>query len=72
MSTPDESVEAMFQRTLHVSPELARRLVAGGCTSVEEVAYVPHTELVEVSGLTGAQASVLRRVARAYLANVDM
>ena len=51
MNKPDESVADMFQRTIHVEPALAETLVAGGLSSLEEVAYIPLSEFLAISGL---------------------
>ena len=67
MDMPDESPEAMFQRTLQMGAPVARILTAGGITSLEELAYVPIGELLEVRGLEESHAQLLRKRARAYL-----
>jgi N utilization substance protein A len=67
MDKPDESPEAMFQRTLHMDERLARTLTAGGISTLEELGYVPIGELLEVQGLDESQAQLFRQRARAYL-----
>ena len=57
----------MFQRTLHINEVLARKLVEGGLSTLEEVAYVPFSELREVGGLWDEEATALRNRARDYL-----
>jgi transcription termination factor NusA len=69
MPEHEESPSAELQRKLHIHATLADRLVAGNATSVEEVAYWPLAELLEVSGLSPEQARELRRIARLYLRN---
>ena len=71
MPAHEESPSAEFQRKLHVDATLADRLVAGGLTTLEEVAYVPLAELLEVSALPSESAWELRRIARLYLQNDD-
>lgn len=67
MSRPDESPEAMFQRTLHMHERLAQTLTAGGIATLEELAYIPIGELLAVRGLQEADAQLFRKRARAYL-----
>ena len=57
----------MFQRTLHINEALARKLVEGGLMTLEEVAYVPFSELREVGGLWEEETTALRNRARQYL-----
>ena len=61
-----ESIE-MFQRTLHINEALATKLVEGGLSTLEEVAYVPFTELRQVGGLWDEETTSLRNRARQYL-----
>jgi transcription termination/antitermination protein NusA len=68
----EESYSRMFQRTLHTTPELAHALEAEGFTCIDEVAYVPLPELLEVRGLTEESALSLRNIARLYLLNEGM
>jgi transcription termination factor NusA len=68
----DESSEIpsqALQRALHIDAALADKLVAGKLTCVEEVAYVPFSELLQVSGLPDMQATALRQIAKLYLLN---
>jgi N utilization substance protein A len=67
MDRPDDSPEAMFQRTLHMDERLARTLTAGGIATLEELAYVPLQELLGVQGLQESEAQLFRKRARAYL-----
>ena len=55
MNEPEESVAAMFQRTLHIGAALANALAGGGLTSLEEIAYIPHWELAKVGRLDEEQ-----------------
>jgi transcription termination/antitermination protein NusA len=69
MSTPEESPAAELQRKLHIDEALASQLVNGHLETIEEVAYVPIAEFLEVSGLAVADAQSLRRIAALYLLN---
>lgn len=64
---PDESPSEMLQRTLHIPEALSEKLALGQLTTVEEVAYVPFAELVDVSGLPADEAAALRHAAKKYL-----
>jgi N utilization substance protein A len=46
---------------------LARTLVAGGIATLEELGYVPISELLSVPGLKESDAQLYRQRARAYL-----
>lgn len=67
-SEPEDSA-SMFQRKLKVGSSLAQKLVAGGLTSIEDVAYIPLAEFFEVTGLGPSDAADLRFIAEAYLQN---
>jgi len=67
-----ESDSAALQRKLHISAELADKLVRGGLSSLEEIAYVPFDELLQVSSLPESEARSLRRVADSYLLNESL
>jgi len=71
MPPDDETVAQMFQRTLKVESSLAEALEADGFTSIDEVAFVPFHELLEVPGLTESTATALRNLARMYLLNLE-
>jgi len=62
-----ESIAEMFQRVLHINEALAKKLVEGGLSTLEEVAYVPVSELREVGGLWDEETTALRNRARQYL-----
>ena len=64
-----ESTAEMLQRTLHISRVLADKLVAGGISSLDEVAYLPFGELREIGQLWEEEATALRDLARHYLMN---
>jgi transcription termination/antitermination protein NusA len=65
----DESPEQLFQRTLQMDAGMARVLTASGIVTLEELAYVPMAELLEVPGLNEADAQLFRKRAHAYLLN---
>ncbi|MCY4473386.1 MAG: transcription termination factor NusA [Kistimonas sp.] len=56
-----------FVQQLDIEADLARNLIAQGFTSLEEIAYVPAAELVEVEGLSEERIDVLRQRAKDYL-----
>ncbi|MBU2754869.1 transcription termination/antitermination protein NusA [Acidithiobacillus sp. CV18-2] len=63
-----EEEDARFQEEfiseLDIEPDLARLLVEEGFTSLEEVAYVPAAEMLEIEGLNEELVTELRRRAR--------
>ena len=61
MTGHDESPEEMFQRTLRMDVDIARILIAGGILTLEELAYVPINELLEVRGLSDLRRSTFGR-----------
>lgn len=67
MDKQPESTTEMFQRILHINEVLAKKLVEGGLSTLEEVAYVPFGELREVAGLWDEETTALRNRARQYL-----
>jgi len=62
-----ESPESLFKRVLRVDEGLARTLVTGGITTLEQLGYVPIGELLSVPGLTESDARLYRQRARAHL-----
>jgi transcription termination/antitermination protein NusA len=64
---PDESPEALFKRALQMEATLARKLIGGGISTLEELAYVPIGELLQVPGLDESEAQHIRKRARQYL-----
>jgi transcription termination/antitermination protein NusA len=62
-----ESPESLFKRVLRMDEGLARTLVAGGITTLEELGYIPIGELLSVPGLKESDAQLYRQRARAYL-----
>jgi N utilization substance protein A len=57
-----------FQSHLEIDRALAQRLLAAGFYSIEEIAYVPKQELLQIKPLTEALIEQIRLKARAYLA----
>lgn len=62
-----EQLHALFQSQLDVDEELATILVQEGFTSVEELAYVPESELLEIEEFDQDTVEELRGRARDYL-----
>jgi N utilization substance protein A len=67
MNQQPESPAQTFQRKLKVSESLADKLVAGGITTLEEVAYVPFEELRKIAALSEEETMSLRNQARECL-----
>lgn len=67
MDEGSETAIAMFIEALSTDRNTAAALVNEGHTTIEEVAYVPLDELLNVQGLNRAQALVLRERALVYL-----
>jgi transcription termination/antitermination protein NusA len=63
----DKKVLALFQEKLGVSEEVATVLTTEGFSSLEEIAYVPMQELLEVAGFDQALVNTLRERAKAAL-----
>ncbi len=59
-----EKFSQLFVDHLQVSPEIAGCLVEAGFTSIEEIAYVPPQELMEVEGMDEALMGALRQRAK--------
>lgn len=64
----DQAVLEDFQRHLGVEEDLAECLLAEGFYTIEEIAYVPKQELLQIKPLTEALVEQIRLKARAYLA----
>ncbi len=58
------AVRDIFMKDLGIDADLADILVAEGFTSIEEVAYVPATEMVEIDGFDEALTDALRARAK--------
>ncbi len=65
----DQRFRQQFMEELDIEEDLAGLLVEEGFTSLEEVAYVPVTEMLEIEGLDEELVSELRRRARDRLLN---
>jgi N utilization substance protein A len=59
-----EKLSQLFMEHLLVSPEIATNLIEGGFTSIEEIAYVPSQELMEVEGMDEGLLNSLRQRAK--------
>lgn len=59
-----ESIKKTFMEQLDIDAELAEALVEEGFSSVEELAYVPAKELLEIEGFNEELVEELRRRAR--------
>jgi N utilization substance protein A len=67
MDKSDETIKTMFVQVLGIDLEAATILVNNGITSLEEVAYVPLSELVSIKGLQEPQLQAWRKRAREHL-----
>lgn len=59
-----ERLSHLFVQQLQVSEEIAEKLVSAGFTSIEEIAYVPAQDLMEVEGMDEALLQRLREKAK--------
>jgi len=59
-----EKLSQLFIQHLLVSPEIAESLIEAGFTSIEEIAYVPAQELLEVEGMDEELLGTLRERAK--------
>ena len=57
----------MFQRTLRISEDLARKFQTAGYVTLEEIAYVPIEEIKQVGEIPEWVLDDVRRRAREYL-----
>ncbi|AZR82181.1 transcription termination factor NusA [Thiomicrospira sp. S5] len=62
--TESQSQMALFVNSLDVDEDLAEVLVAEGFTTLEEVAYVPTAEMLEIDGFDDDIVSVLKERAK--------
>jgi len=67
MEMPDEHPSQLFIRVLGVEKTVAQLLVAHEITTLEEVAWAPEEELVEIEGLDRALIPLIRQRARSHL-----
>src|SRR5436189_6263329 len=58
------SVRKLFMERLDVDEEVANTLIQEGFSTLEEVAYVPINEMMEIEGFDEATVSELRNRAR--------
>jgi N utilization substance protein A len=66
-SREEQSLQQEFMAQLDVDEEVARILVDEGFTSIEEVAYVPESEMLEIEEFDETLVSELRRRAKDLL-----
>jgi transcription termination factor NusA len=64
----DRSAVPLFVTVLGVTKTEALSLIRAGISTIEEVAYVPVSELMETPGVSSDLLSQAREKARAYLA----
>jgi len=62
-----ETVQQLFLEKLGVDDEIASILAGEGFTSLEEIAYVPREELLEIDGFDDELVNALRERAKAVL-----
>jgi N utilization substance protein A len=67
-----ESVRALFTSKLDVDEEVADILIAEGFTSLEEVAYVPLQEMLEIEAFDEDTVNELRERAKAALLTMEL
>ena len=67
MEHPDNSAVTTLESLLHMKREVAQTLVAAGITTIEELAYVPMTELLAVERLDPEYLVSLRAQANEWL-----
>ena len=63
-STEQQSIQQLFIEKLDVDEEVAQILIAEGFSNLEEVAYVPLTEMLEIESFDEDTVNELRRRAR--------
>jgi N utilization substance protein A len=63
----EETVLSLFKDTLGVDDEIAQMLAAEGFSSLEEIAYVPLQEMLEIDGFDEELIEALRERAKAAL-----
>lgn len=64
MDEPERGVVEMFMRSLDVDERVAVALVDAGLTTVDEVAWIPLQELLEIAEITQTLLLSLRERAR--------
>jgi transcription termination/antitermination protein NusA len=65
------SLSNIFTEALNVEEVIAQLLVTEGFTSIEEVAFVPLEDMIEIEGFDEELANELRNRARDYLENQE-
>lgn len=66
-SNDEDAAVALFVGVLNLSRLEATAIAAFGFTSLEELAYVPEDELLQIKGLSAAQIIAVRERARTCL-----
>jgi transcription termination/antitermination protein NusA len=72
MEMPDEQPSGLFVRVLAIEKAVADLLVAHEITTLEEVAWVPEEELLDIKGLDQARIPLIRQRARSHLLRAVM
>ena len=70
--TAEESERALFVKKLDVDEEVADILLAEGFTSLEEVAYVPMQEMLDIEGFDEDTVTELRNRAKDALLTIEI
>lgn len=66
---PDRAIVEMFMRSLDLDERVASALVEAGLTTIDEVAYIPLQELLEIAAITQTLLLSLRERARQRIAD---
>lgn len=67
MDEPDRASVEMFMRSLEIDERVATALAEAGLTTIEEVAYIPLSELLQVSSISQKFLLTMRDRARQRL-----
>lgn len=59
-----QKLSNLFVQHLQVEPEIAANIIEAGFTSLEEIAYVPQQELMEIEGIDEEMIAKLRQKAK--------
>lgn len=59
-----QKLSNMFMQYLQIEPEIAASIIEAGFTSLEEIAYVPQQELMEIEGVDESLVAQLRQKAK--------
>lgn len=61
-----------FKKNLNINDKIIKILVKEGFSSLEELAYVPFRELLEIENLTKEEASLVRESAKSKLLLIEL